>query len=70
MEIDSGDDSSAPPSPLQPVFEAMPVLAHDVELASKQEKDGSGKADASMTLLGFDIRSLLKFLEDNSFSSR
>jgi len=70
LEIDSDDDSSAPSSPLKPVFEAIPVLAHDIELASKQEKDGSGKADASMLLLGFNIRSLLKYLEDNSFSSR
>jgi len=70
LEIDSSDDGSAPASPLMPVFEAIPVLAHDVEVATKQQKDGSGKAQASMPLLGFNIRALLQFFEDNAFSSR
>ncbi len=69
LEIES-DEENYPSSPLKPVFQAIPVLAHEVEMATKLHKHGIYKAAATIPLLGFKIRDFLQYLETNNFSSR
>jgi hypothetical protein len=62
-------------SPLYPVFEALPVLAHRVFHHLQEAKVGGGAQHVAhdvvdMPLLGFSVEKLMQYLTANEFATK